>query len=148
MDHLLSLLSPAEVITPQSDPVAYDELTTFWAAQANLRPKAVVAPTDAQSLAKAIPYLYNNTELDIRLRGHGYTSLPAKDILLSMHRFDSFSYNPDERTITVGAGQQWLSVYEALDKVAPRFTGKQITQLLCMAHVDVILKLSVLALLA
>jgi FAD/FMN-containing dehydrogenase len=123
MDHLLSLLSPVEVITPQSDNAAYDELTNFWCAQANLKPIAVVAPTDAQSLVKVIPYLYNDTELKIRFRGHGYTSLPAKDILLSMHKFDSFSHNSDEMTITVGAGQPWLAVYEALDKVAPKFTG-------------------------
>jgi FAD/FMN-containing dehydrogenase len=123
MDHLLSLLSPNEVITPQSDPAAYDELTTFWCAQANQNPIAVVAPMDAQSLAKVIPYLYNDTEHNIRFLGRGYTSLPAKDILLSMHKFDSFSYNPHEQTITVGAGQHWLTVYEAVDIVAPKFTG-------------------------
>jgi FAD/FMN-containing dehydrogenase len=123
MDHLLYLLSPVEVITPQSDPAAYDELTTFWCAQANQKPIAVVAPTDAQSLAKVLAYLYNHTELNIRFLGSGFTGLPAKDILLSMHKFDSFSYNPDEKTITVGAGQQWRGVYEALDKVAPKFIG-------------------------
>jgi FAD/FMN-containing dehydrogenase len=83
----------------------------------------VVALTDAQSLAKVLAYLYNYTKFNIQFLGSSFTGLPAKDILLSMHKFDSFSYNPDEKTITVSASQQWRGVYEALDKVAPKFIG-------------------------
>ncbi|KAF4873584.1 FAD-linked oxidoreductase [Colletotrichum siamense] len=122
MEGLVSLLAPSDIVTSQSDPAAYKKLTTFWAAQVNLGPQAIVAPSDSQTLGKVLKYLYDDTQLDFAFRGHGYSSMPTKDILLSMHRFDSFSYDPDENTITVGAGQHWLDVYEAIHKVAPKFT--------------------------
>ncbi|KAL3587315.1 hypothetical protein FPOAC2_14066 [Fusarium poae] len=122
MEGLLSLLAPSDIVTSQSDPAAYKELTTFWAAQNNLGPQAIVAPSHLQTLGKVLRYLYDATQLDFAFRGHGYTSMPTKDILLSMHKFNSFSYNAKENTVTVGAGQHWLDVYEAVNKVAPKLT--------------------------
>ncbi|KAI8284453.1 FAD-binding domain-containing protein [Colletotrichum sp. SAR 10_98] len=122
MEGLMSLLAPSEFITSQSDANTYEELTSFWAAQNNLRPYAVVAPSDVQTLGKVLQYLYNDTQLDFAFRGHGYTSMAAKDVLVSMHKFDSFSYNAEQKTVTVGAGQRWLDVYESVNKVASQFT--------------------------
>ncbi|KAM0378381.1 hypothetical protein ACHAPY_006069 [Fusarium culmorum] len=122
MEGLLSLLAPSDIVTSQSDPAAYKELTTFWAAQNNLGPQAIVAPSHLHTLGKVLRYLYDATQLDFAFRGHGYTSMPTKDILLSMHKFNSFSYNAKENTVTVGAGQHWLDVYEAVNKVAPKLT--------------------------
>lgn len=129
MEGILSAAPGCDIITPQSNPTAYKDLTTFWAAQNNRGPQAIVVPRDTKSLAKAIRYLYNDTELGFTFRGHGYASLPTKDILLSLHKFDSFTYNSEEMTITVGAGQHWLTVYEALHQAAPRFTGMYFTNL-------------------
>lgn len=135
MEGLISLLPPGDIITPQSDPTAYKELTTTWAAQNNLRPQAVIAPTNAQSLGAVLSYLYNDTQLDFAFRGHGYASMPTKDVLLSMHKFDSFRYDAEAKAVTVGAGQPWLNVYEALDKVAPGLTG-QLCSLASVLYVD------------
>lgn len=124
MQRLYSLLPASAIVTRESDPATYRNLTACWAAQLNVLPQAVVAPPDVKSLAKTVQYLYNHTELDFTIRGHGYCSLPAKDILISMHKLDGFTYDPHTQTITVGAGQTWRTVYEMVDKVAPNYTGE------------------------
>jgi FAD/FMN-containing dehydrogenase len=124
MEGLYSILPTSAIVTEELDPAAYKDLTACWAAQLNLRPRAVVAPPDVESLAKVVQYLYGRTELDFAFRGHGYCPQPAKDVLVSMHRLDEFTYDPHEQTITVGAGQTWRSVYEMVDKVAPNHTGE------------------------
>jgi FAD/FMN-containing dehydrogenase len=126
MDGLLALLPSSDIITPGSDHLRYKQLTTFWAAQINLNPRAVVVPSDSDRLSRVVEYLYNNTELDFAFRGHGYTSLPTKDILISLEHMNEFSYDAKEQTITVGAGQPWTEVYEQIETHAPNFAGKEI----------------------
>ncbi|KAH7308908.1 FAD binding domain-containing protein [Stachybotrys elegans] len=122
MEGLYSLLPAPAIVTQESDPAAYKVLTSFWAAQLNLSPKAIVSPPDVKTLAKTIQYLYSHTELDFAFRGRGYSSLPTKDVLVSLHNLDEFTYDPDKQTITVGAGQSWMTVYEALERLAPNYT--------------------------
>ncbi|KAJ3537009.1 hypothetical protein NM208_g6487 [Fusarium decemcellulare] len=122
MESLYSLLSASAIVTQESDPAAFKDLTACWAAQINLKPQAVIVPPDVQSLAKTVQYLYGQTGLDFAFRGQGYCSLPTKDILISMHKFSGFAHDPVKQTITVGAGQTWRAVYEMVDRVAPEYT--------------------------
>ncbi|KAL7911414.1 FAD binding domain-containing protein [Trichoderma velutinum] len=121
MESLYSFLPASAIVTQESDPSAYKKLTTCWAEQLNLHPQVVVAPPDVQSLSKTVKYLYDCTDLDFTFRGNGYCSLPAKDVLVSMHKFDEFTHDSDNQTITVGAGQAWKTVYEKVDVVAPKY---------------------------
>lgn len=123
MDGLHGLLPAHEIITQESHPARYNDLTTFWAAQVNLSPGAVLAPSQ-KTLAKVVEYLYHHTELDFGFRGQGYTSLPTKDVLISLESFDNFAYNCEKNTITVGAGQPWTNVYQQIEEHAPNYTGK------------------------
>ena len=125
MEGLLSLLTEADIITADSDPACYRQLTTFWAAQVNLGPKAVIVPPNVEKLAEVVKYLYNCTELDFAFRRHGYTSLPTRDIPVSLHKIGGFSHDPQKHTITVGAGQHWMTVYEQIERHAPNYTGKR-----------------------
>ncbi|CEJ86181.1 hypothetical protein VHEMI04031 [[Torrubiella] hemipterigena] len=121
MAMLYSILSADEIITAKSNVAEYNRLTSFWDAQNNLSPPIVCAPKTIQSLSVALKYLYS-TELDIGIRGNGYRSPPVKDVLVSLTHFDDFVFNADEETVTAGAGQQWTSVFEKIDEVAPEYT--------------------------
>lgn len=124
MEGLYALLPGDSIVTSKSNPPRYKELTTFWAAQINRQPEAVLVPSDGQTLSKVVEYLYHHTELDFGFRGHGYTSLPTQDVLISLESFNEFSYDAEKQTITVGAGQTWMSVYEQIEKYAPSYTGE------------------------
>ncbi|CAF3429323.1 unnamed protein product [Fusarium graminearum] len=103
MEDLVSLLGQCDIVTSQSDPAAYKGLTTFWAAQNNLRPQVIIASSHAQTLRN----------LDFAFRGHGYASMPTKDVLLGMRKFNNFNCNAEQYTVTVivGVGQHWLDVW-------------------------------------
>jgi FAD/FMN-containing dehydrogenase len=123
MEGLRSLLSKTDIVTHDSDPASYNELTVFWAAQKNLKPAAVIVPSDVETLAKVVHYLYNCTDLDFAFRGQGYMSVPTRDVLISLHKIDGFRYDAQKHTITVGAGQHWTPVYEEVERHAPNYTG-------------------------
>lgn len=122
MDMLYSILPADEIITAKSNATEYNRLTSFWDAQNNLSPPIVCAPKTIQSLSVALKYLYS-TELDIGIRGNGYRSPPVKDVLVSLTHFDDFAFDADKETVTAGAGQQWTSVFEKIEEVAPEYTG-------------------------
>ncbi|KAF6805399.1 FAD binding domain-containing protein [Colletotrichum sojae] len=92
MDGLLSLVKNSELITASSNLEKFKELTTFWAAQINIGAKAV------------------GSSLDFAFRGYGHASLPAKDVIVSLGNLSDFSYDADNKTITVGAGLRWSAV--------------------------------------
>ncbi|KAH7053293.1 cysteine desulfurase [Macrophomina phaseolina] len=89
-----------------------------WAAQKQQNPALVLRPRDPTRLQKLVPYLYISG-LDFAIRCGGIGSSSAKDVVLSMSAFDSFSYNPGNHTIIVGAGSTWGHVEQELEKVAP-----------------------------
>ncbi|CAG2005679.1 unnamed protein product [Fusarium graminearum] len=109
MEDLVSLLGQCDIVTSQSDPATYKGLTTFWAAQNNLRP-----------------------QLDFAFRGHGYASMPTKDVLLGMRKFNNFNCNAEQYTVTVivGVGQHWLDVWIRLLPGSPLLVPVLLTALL------------------
>lgn len=120
LDHLTSLVSAAEIISPTSD--QYLSKTSTWAAQKNKHPSLVIQPTSTESLSKVIAYL-STTDLDIAVRGSGYGSASARDVLISMSAFDEFEFDKDKEILTIGAGQPWRDYYQKMEKVAPDYQG-------------------------
>ncbi|RFU76338.1 fad binding domain-containing [Trichoderma arundinaceum] len=118
LDRVRALLTADEILA--LDTAEYLEESKTWAAQKNLRPKLVVQPKSLESLCKLVALL-RGTTLDIGVRSQGYGSSSAKDVLISMTRFDAFEYNLAEETITIGAGQTWNQVDENIDKFCPGY---------------------------
>ena len=115
---LLAELDSDEIVLPQS--AEYIASSLPWAAQKDLKPSVVIRPKSVTSLSKVISHLYE-TDLDFVVRGQGFNSASAKDVMISMGNFDDFEFDRDRRQATVGAGQKWGRVYEKMEEVAPDF---------------------------
>ena len=117
---IADLLSPGELTRPSSP--LYHQLSSTWAAQKNLKPHLVVQPKDLKSLSCLLAAL-GTSELDFAIRCTGYGSASAKDVLVSMSAFDSFDFDRETETITIGAGQTWAEVNAKMETFASGYAG-------------------------
>jgi FAD/FMN-containing dehydrogenase len=115
IEGLRSLLTAQEIILPSSPD--YKNVSRTWAVQANLKPDLVIQPKDLPTLSKSISYLANTT-LDFRIRCSGVGNASAKDVLVSLAAFKSFSFNPEDETITFGAGHTWGEIDQKVEQHA------------------------------
>ncbi|EON68665.1 hypothetical protein W97_07923 [Coniosporium apollinis CBS 100218] len=112
-------LLPAEEVIGPSSPL-YKDNTLCWAYQKDLKPALVLCPTSLPSLQATLKYL-SNSELDFAIRSGGCGSSSAKDVILSMSAFNDFTFNAEEETVLVGAGQTWGDIYRKMESLAPGF---------------------------
>ncbi|EAQ84426.1 hypothetical protein CHGG_08440 [Chaetomium globosum CBS 148.51] len=101
---------------------------TCWAA-----PSCVVRPTSAQLLATVLRIIVQFQVLfAIRSGGHspnpGWASIGEPGVLLDLSRLDTITVSDDASVVSVGPGQRWGGVVEALDShnvtaVAGRLTS-------------------------
>jgi hypothetical protein len=47
----------------------------------------------------------------------------CQDVLVSLAAFDSFEFDPDNETITIGAGQVWGEVDRKMEEFAPGYAS-------------------------
>lgn len=118
---LKSLLTTKEIILPSSP--EYKTASRTWAAQANLSPSVVIQPKDLPTLSKSVTYLANDTTLDFRIRCTGVGNASAKDVLVSLAAFKSFSFDADSKTITFGAGHNWGEIDQKVEQHAPGYAA-------------------------
>jgi FAD/FMN-containing dehydrogenase len=116
-----SLLSADEIIE-SSSPNYYKE-TQVWSAHKNLHPKLVVRPKTIESLSSILKTL-NETDIEFAVRGGGCGSASTHGVLISMSAFDSFEFNKEDETVTIGAGQLWRDVDRKVEEHAPGYSGK------------------------
>lgn len=121
IEGLKSLLTPQEIILPSSSD--YKTASRTWAAQANLHPGIVIQPRDLPTLSKAIAYLANSTALDFRVRCSGVGNASAKDVVVSLSAFKSFSFDAANETITFGAGHNWGEIDRKVEAQAPGYAS-------------------------
>ena len=121
------LVKPDEVIEPSSS--SYGTESATWAAQKNLHPRLVIRPQTIASLSKVLVYL-SKTSLDFAIRGHGYGSSSARDVVISTTAFDEFDFDREQEVVTLGAGQTWEAYYTKMEQVAPDYAG--ITFMACL----------------
>ena len=119
--HIKGLLSPEEILEPDSP--SYESESLTWAAQKNLHPRLVVRPTSLDSLSELLASL-SKTKLDIAVRSQGFGSSSAKDVLISMTAFDEFQFDREKEELIIGAGQTWGDYYAKMEKEAPDYSGK------------------------
>lgn len=118
--HIKSLLSPEEIIEPSSP--SYLSESNTWAAQKNLHPRLVIRPATVESLSTALTYL-SKSSLEFGVRSQGFGSSSAKDVLISMTKFDRFEFDREKEDVIVGAGQTWEEYYKKMEQVAPEYNG-------------------------
>jgi len=119
-----SFLDADEIIEPSS-PNYYKE-TQVWSAHKNLYPKLVVRPKTIESLSSILKTL-NETDIEFVVRGGGCGSASTRGVLISMSAFDSFEFNKEDETVTIGAGQLWRDVDRKVEEYAPGYSGKSKT---------------------
>ena len=120
LDGLHELLSPDDIVTQDSP--NYEEESKTWAIQKNKHPTMVVIPKTLESLSKVIAYA-NTTSLDIGIRCTGIGSATAKDVLISVSAFKSFSFDPEKETITFGVGHCWGEIDQKMEQQAPGYAA-------------------------
>ena len=120
VEHLKSLLEPDEIIEPAS-PLYATESTT-WASQYNKHPRMVIRPKTVATLSKALAYL-NSTDLDLDVRSQGFGNASSRDVLISKSAFHQYQLDLENKTLLLGAGQQWQKYYDKMDQLAPDWTG-------------------------
>ncbi len=120
LEEIKGLLSPEEIVLPESP--EYDDQSRTWAAQWNKKPRLVVKPKDLGTLSTLIEHL-NKSDLDIAVRCTGIGNASAKDILVSLSAFKSFSFSPEDETITFGAGHDWGEIDRKVEEQAPGYAA-------------------------
>lgn len=121
LQSLIERTDPSEVLT-QGNP-EYTAHSAPWAAQNDLHPRVVFAPRSVASLARIVAFLYQ-TDLDFNVRGHGFKSPSAQDVLISMMNFNGFEYDKDQKLATVGVGATWAEVAKNMEKHDPEYSSK------------------------
>ena len=119
---LIQQLRPELVITESDSQYALHSET--YAAQKNLHPAVVFAPDTVEALSIIVRFLYKS-DLDFSIRGRGFKSPSAHDVLISMMKFDKLEYDFSNKLATVGVGQNWAQVAKFMEETDPEYCGTQ-----------------------
>lgn len=117
LDNLKDKLDPSEIHSPGT--AEYRDQSLPWSQHAEAHPKLVVTPSTLPSLQATVKALYADSTLDFAVRSTGTGSASAKDVILSMHGFKSFSFDETAEVVTVGAGLDWSEVEVHMAAHAP-----------------------------
>ncbi|KAK4500061.1 hypothetical protein PRZ48_008247 [Zasmidium cellare] len=120
LETLKSLLSSSEVLTKDDD--AYHTESLVWAQQAYQNPTLVIRPNSLESLSKAVKFLAESS-LDWQVKTGGAGGASATDVVLSTRAFNETRFVRGEEVVYLGAGALWGEYYEAMERVAPGWTG-------------------------
>ncbi|KAI1029281.1 hypothetical protein LB504_010717 [Fusarium proliferatum] len=123
IDEILTLLEPltreldSKALITQSHP-DYGLHVIPFSTKKDLRPPVVTAPSETEALAKVIGFLYKS-KLDFHIRGQGFGSPSAQDVMVSLLRFTSFEYDSTRKLATIGTGATWVKVAKNMQQVDP-----------------------------
>jgi hypothetical protein len=117
LENLKDQLDHSEIHTPGTAEHRAQSLP--WSQHAEAHPKLVVTPSSLPSLQATVKALYADESLDFAVRNTGTGSASAKDVILSMHGFKSFSFDAASETAIVGAGLDWSEVEFLMAAQAP-----------------------------
>jgi hypothetical protein len=79
-----------------------------------VRPAAVVAAADTADIAAAVAWAARRgLRVAVMATGHGLNAPVEDGVLITTHRMDRASVDPDARTATVQAGATWAQVIQA-----------------------------------
>ncbi|KAK4164380.1 hypothetical protein QBC43DRAFT_237412 [Cladorrhinum sp. PSN259] len=122
----LSTNLPGLVAFPNT--TLYDqEVSGYWSKrQAELRPSCLVTPRSAQDVSKAVKVLTSrNAKFTVKAGGHtGYPSSNIEDgVTIDLVFMNEIKVFADRKTVTVGPGNRWVNLAEALDPLGLAVVG-------------------------
>ncbi|GAB1314600.1 6-hydroxy-D-nicotine oxidase [Madurella fahalii] len=122
----LAAALPGLVVFPNS--AAYDTHNNYWSTrQAELTPSCFVAPRTAHDVSKAVKILTRyRAPFTVKSGGHiayGGGSNIEDGITIDLVHLDDITVAPDRKTVSVGAGNRWINVSEALDPLGLAVVG-------------------------
>lgn len=121
---ILGILKPSEIIDSSSP--EYKTESQTWQAHRNLHSKVLARPDSVESLSQLVKFLaISNLDFAVRCQGIGDAS--ARDVLISLANFDSFAFDKDSETITIGSGLTWTAVDKYMDEQAHGYQGGHLT---------------------
>lgn len=91
-----------------------------WSKDCWLRPRCVIQPSNTMQV-QLIMKIVSRTAARFAVRGggqnpnRGWGSIGDNGILIDLSRLDKLHLHSDKASITVGAGNRWLDVYERLE---------------------------------
>ncbi|KAI5359335.1 putative berberine/berberine, FAD-binding domain, PCMH-type, FAD-binding, type PCMH, subdomain 2 [Septoria linicola] len=104
--------------TPEQ--LQFREQAEPWSIWADGNPKLVVTPPNLPTLQGVIKFLYASS-LDFAIRNTGTGGSSAKDVIISMHGFKTFDFDPFTEIATVGAGLAWGELDKLIEAKAPGY---------------------------
>ncbi|KAF9880564.1 cysteine desulfurase [Colletotrichum karsti] len=119
LEPLMQNLSSGSVVTSKHDTYAFH--CEPYAIQKQLYPPVVLVPSSTDELATILRFLYAS-DLDFTIRGLGFKSPSAKDVVVSMMNFKDISYDSVKKIATVGASATWSEVVTYMEKIDPEYS--------------------------
>jgi FAD/FMN-containing dehydrogenase len=122
----LALALPNLVTFPNT--TAYATHNRYWSArQSEVHPACFVAPNTARDVAKAVKLLTaHNAPFTVKAGGHtafeGGSNIPS-GVTLDLVNLNTIDVSADRQTVSVGAGNRWINVSEALDPLGLAVVG-------------------------
>ncbi|KAH6844663.1 hypothetical protein B0I37DRAFT_166599 [Chaetomium sp. MPI-CAGE-AT-0009] len=115
-------------------PVDRDIVDVNWSETCWAAPSCVVRPTSAQILSTVLRIIWQfQVMFAIRSGGHspnpGWSSIGEPGILLDLSRLDAISISDDSSVVSLGPGQRWGNVVEALDPHNVTVVGGRLSSL-------------------
>jgi FAD/FMN-containing dehydrogenase len=117
IERLREQLDQSEVHLPCT--AGYLAQSLPWSQHADAKPKLVITPSTLPSLQACVKLLYADESLDFAVRNTGTGSASARDVILSMHGFKSFSFDAVNEIVSIGAGLDWTEIEVKMARAAP-----------------------------
>ncbi|KPM35586.1 hypothetical protein AK830_g10986 [Neonectria ditissima] len=89
-----------------------------WDVRANLLPKCIFFPKDADEVADALS-TFTDCGTQFAIRGGGHMNFPGSNnidggVLMALSELTDIKVADDKQSVDVGPGNRWVNVYEAL----------------------------------
>jgi hypothetical protein len=112
MTSTLSAQVTGPVLAPYDE--GYADEVAAWNTAATHTPQLVVGATSAEDVAAAVRYAGDHgMHVSVQGTGHGAEVSITSGLMINTKRLDRLTVDPQTRTATLGAGQQWGNVVAA-----------------------------------
>ena len=120
-----SLANPSQVIHP----LHYTDATTHWFLSSNGKAACVVEAGSAEDVSLALQTIAaSRTPFAVYSGGHasnpGFSS--TEGVHISLGRLNQVALSPDKSIVTLGFGQGWTDVYDALEDSGVNVVGGRV----------------------
>ncbi|KUI73940.1 Bifunctional solanapyrone synthase [Cytospora mali] len=101
-------------------PLNQTEVDANWSEACWEQPTCIIRPRTAQDVSTALKIITQyDVKFAVRSGGHspnpGFSSITEPGILIDLSGLNEITVSDDQKTVSIGPGQRWGNVYEALD---------------------------------